>query len=236
MKILATGDWQVSLGNLDRCEVVLSQVLSILRKAPTHFVFLGDIKDAFNPVDQRVTNFIIDAFRSIRAEAKSFSFVRGNHDNINTSDDSPSCTPIVNLITGYLSNSKLQWAIADARWTHIHLEDKVRLYLVPFFRDPLRQKNAFKDAWNYRTKMPAATGMKHILCFHNEVLGCVISPTRKGSAYSLAEIGAVDYDLCIGGHIHTPQFIKPNVYFVGSPFPMDWSEVNIERRLLLIEI
>lgn len=237
-RLLFSGDWQVSLNNLDRCEVVSNQVQSILKKESTHFVFLGDAKDAFNPVDQRVTNFLIEHFTKITGLATYSYFIRGNHDNISVADDSPSCLPLIEKL-GFSS-----WA--DRDWCFAVLPEETKspriyLYMVPFFRDPNRQKKAFRGAWSYRKGLSSAKttvirGSKHILAFHNEVLNCVISPARKGQAYSLADIGASDYDLCIGGHVHKSQFLKPNVHFVGSPFPMDWSEANFEHRLLLVEL
>jgi hypothetical protein len=175
MQILFTGDWQTSVANLDRCGIVVNQIIGILQKEkpPRYVVHLGDIKDAFNPVDIRVTNFLIRSIARIKEECEGFFFVRGNHDSITTQDGAPSCSPLVEVAGAD--------AIADKDWSHVKLGN-VGLWMVPYFRNPEWQKKAFTDA---KKDALGATWTKiKILAFHNELAGCQQTAYRKGTGLS----------------------------------------------------
>jgi len=225
LRLLVTADWQASLKNLDRCEVVVDQILSILSKYPgTYVLHLGDIKDSPRP-EQHVTNFLVHAVARIHQSSKGFLFVRGNHDNAAQADGSPSFSPLIDLLNVS--------CVASDDWNGYQLAPNCDLWMVPYFRDSERQKNAFQDALVARM---VSKSKHHILAFHNEIAGCDVSFSRKGTGLSLDDIGAKYYDLCLGGHIHKPQHIKPNLYYVGSPFAVDWSEANYEHRFMMVEV
>ena len=94
MRVVFTGDFHASLDNLDRCQVVVDQILSL---KPDFVVHLGDIIGSANGpatlVDQRVTNFLITSVKRIREHCRGFFFVKGNHDSVTIHDGSPSCAP-----------------------------------------------------------------------------------------------------------------------------------------------
>src|SRR5205085_4845868 len=98
MRILFTGDFQAAVSNLDRCASVVDQIESLLKinakNESQYFVFLGDAKEAFNSIDQRVTNFLVESFQRIQRHCEGFYFIRGNHDSITVFDGSPSCVPL----------------------------------------------------------------------------------------------------------------------------------------------
>lgn len=233
MRIVFSGDWQASINNLDRCELIVQQICELLRERQaeaSYFVHLGDVKDAFNPVDVRVTNFLIRAFDAIRTASRGFYFVRGNHDSITTQDGVPSCAPLLQALDAN--------AIADTDAYRVMLGrglgvgPGVSLSLVPYFRNPKTQRLAFQTARN--TVNLIKDGAYKILVFHNEVTGCERTAYTKGDAYTLDEIDAKGYDLCVGGHIHRPQQMG-NVWFAGSPFPQDWGECNEDKSLLIFD-
>lgn len=226
MQIICTGDWQCAVSNLDRCKVVVEHIIDVFQSFPKErrlLLHLGDVKESMNPVDQRVTNFIIDAFTEIGTHCERMLFVRGNHDNIQTQDGSPSIIPLL---------EQLGVACADDDWRRIELRVGADVYLVPYFRDSSRQKKAFSDAREDAAKRKSVK----ILAFHNEIAGCALSAYAKSEGISQADVGVTNYDLCVGGHIHLPQFIQPNVHYVGSPFCMDWGETNYEHRLLVLKV
>jgi DNA repair exonuclease SbcCD nuclease subunit len=173
----------------------------------------------------RVTNFLIEAVARIKEKAESFMFIRGNHDMIAGPDGVPSCCPLLKQCGVDV--------MADTDWNSSHL-GRLHIFMVPYFRDTARQKRAFRDAWTEMTEGPKS--MTTILAFHNEIKGCERNAASKGEGLTLEDIGAADYDLCVAGHIHRPQFVTPNVYFVGSPFSADWGDVNQSKRQLLVEI
>jgi DNA repair exonuclease SbcCD nuclease subunit len=228
MKILFTGDWQASLKNLDRCRLVKEQVIRLLRKyKPCIFVHCGDVKDAFNPVDVRVTNFLIEAFTEIKQAAASVLYIRGNHDSITTADGSPSCVPLIEALGADM--------VADSCWTCAPLvRSTAEVWMVPYFRDPVRQRREFAAAATDAKAILNRT--VKILAFHNEVAGCERTAYTKGEGLTAKDIGAKYYDICVGGHIHRPQFLKPNIYYAGSPYAIDWGEANEKKRYLILEV
>lgn len=262
MKLVFTGDWQCSLGNLDKCEVVLEQVLSEIDKArdTCAVIHLGDIKDAFNPVDQRVTNFIVRAAAEITAKAPLF-FVKGNHDAISTQDGVPSCVPVIAHMHDAL--------VADDDWRRFCLrmgpvkEESVYLWMVPYFRDPALQRAKLAEAAANARKTKASV---KILAFHNEVKNCERSAFSKGDGLTFAEVFVDAYDLCVSGHIHRPQVVRSDgekagaepssktargrlrhgkgaktranreIHYAGSSFCVDWGEANEKKSLLIAEV
>lgn len=227
MKMLFTADWHCCLKNLDRCEIVADQVVSILKAHPrTYFFHLGDImgdRGPANPVDQRITNFLIRTFGRIQEVCPGFFFCRGNHDPIAVQDGSPSCAPLISALGAS--------HVADDGWAYVELESGVQVMMVPYFRDLQRQKAAFKAAAS-----AVNPRMRSILTFHAEVTGCMLNASKEGTGVTFEELGASSYDLCIGGHIHRPQKLGTNIYYVGSPFPCDWSEANSQKRFMLVEV
>ena len=272
MRILFTGDWQARVDNLDRCRLVVDQIIGLVKrfKEPCAVVHLGDIKDAMNPVDQRVTNFILESSQHIVREAFCFAFVRGNHDSITTQDGVPSCVPVVHAANV---------VVADGDWRLLELGYEILLWMVPYFRDSARQKKAFAEAAKDAQQKKYHDKVR-ILAFHNEVTGCERSAYSKGTGLTLDEVGTSAYSLCVSGHIHRPQIVyRPSslrgvgnpqadpsgrvlaipscqgtasysmharadgavpipgaVYFVGSPFAVDWGECNEQKRFLVLEI
>ncbi len=239
MTFLFSGDWHLCPRNLDNCRKVVEQVCSLLdadaTRGPRYFVHLGDIvgdRGPCNPMDVRCTNFLIDAIPEIRSRCTDAFFVRGNHDPITTQDGSPSCVPLLRT---------LGMKTADNGWSSETFllrtfKEGARLWMVPYFRDPVRQKAMFRAARSQMMAYQGTTKFTNILVFHNEVKGCERNARSKGEGLTLEDIGAADYDLCVAGHIHRPQFMEPNLHFVGSPFSMDWSEINAEKRFLKVEI
>ncbi len=231
MKILFFSDLQCAVTNLPQCRMVFEQVTDLLKKwKPNgrYVVFLGDAKDARGALcDVRVTNFLIEGFKRIVDDCEGLYFVRGNHDSIATPDGVPSLVPWVRA-AGAAGVADDDWA--DAFFS---LRPDVGLWMVPYFRDPKRQRDSFRGA----AADANASGKKvRILAFHQEIEGCQRDAHTKGRGLTLSDMRADEYSLCVGGHIHRPQFLRPNVYYCGSPFPTSWSEANVTHRLLTVEI
>jgi len=222
VKLLFTSDWQAAVSNLDRCQLALDQLLRIVdREGVDYVVHLGDLKDAFNPVDQRVSNWLVHAAQEIKKRCQLLVLM-GNHDLIAPQDGVPSVLPLLAAAgADVFPEPRLR-----------SLRDRTNLWMVPYIRDPAKQAKAFQEA--------AADADRHsgtkILCFHCGIEGCRQNVWTKGKGIALKDLRPNRYDLCVGGHIHLPQFSKPNLYYVGSPFCVDWSEVNSDHRFLLVEV
>lgn len=238
MRILISGDWQADLGNLDRLGRVVDQIIAECSKDPkTFFVHLGDAKEKTNPVDLRVINFLQDAFTRIRKSSSGFYYVRGNHDNINTQDGSPSLCDIVRAWCALV--------VADGSWETVEMpllnwrggeSRKLCLYFVPYFRDPQRQRDEFLGPLEHmRLRKKAGKDDTRLLFFHNTVTGSMRG-AQTADGLSAADMGAASYDACFGGHEHMPQVLAPNIHVVGSPLACDWGEANYRHRIMSVTI
>ena len=222
MRVMFTADWQAELRNLDRCRMVLDQILDIIKKQKVNCaVHCGDLKEHLNPVDVRVSNYLVEAAQKIQnATADNrFVVVRGNHDSVTIQDGSPHILNLISAVGAKVVSEDSEW-VGPFHGIYLHC--------VPYFRDHATQRKAFTPGFKY-------PGPK-ILVFHNEVTECEVSPWVQGKAYTPEDLHADEYDLCIGGHIHKQQFIQPNIWYVGSPFCCDWSEANQQKGYLLLDI
>lgn len=239
MRILVSSDWQADLNNLERLRVVVDQIVGECGKDPkTFFMHCGDAKEKSNPVDLRVINFLQDSFTRIRKACSGFWYVRGNHDNINTTDGSPSLCDLVRA-WGALEVADDAWATVEVPLLSWRGTSQRRLcvYMVPYFRDPARQRDEFKGPLEYiRLHTKAGKEDVRLLFFHNTPNGCKQSLYTEGVGLSAADIGADKYDACFAGHIHLPQLVKPNIHVVGSPLACDWGEANYRHRIISITI
>lgn len=211
MKLLLTADWQVSVKNLDRCQAALNYLLSCIDSYKVDAVgLIGDMKDAFNPVDQRVTNFLLSMGQRITNRVPAFAN-EGNHDRVAIADGSETGLPVLAAagVTTITEPSRLKF--------------KVPCCIVPFFRD-------LKVAEKY-----IAESSDPILFFHNDVIGSGSNVSGYKSPTGLDPKLLAKFKVCIGGHIHMQQFIQPNIWFTGSPFCHDWGEVNQRKGFLLLD-
>jgi DNA repair exonuclease SbcCD nuclease subunit len=182
--------------------------------------------------------------KEIRSHCAGVFFVEGNHDKISAQDGMVSYEPLI---------SALKATVASDNWIKIPIrlltwkQTIVRyllLYLVPYVRDLEKQKKMFAEAAadaslsEYKDPMSTtvSTDNVKILAFHNTVTGCKQNLYTRGVGVSVSDLGAQNYNLCVGGHVHHAQKISPNVIYVGSPFAMTWNEANSEHRILQITI
>ncbi len=220
-RVLFTADWQCSSGNLAKCEVMLEHLLKLIDKhKPDAVVHLGDLKEAFNPVPQQVTNFLIRATKAI-LEKTQFVVLLGNHDRTNTSDASESCLPVMQAAGAVEFEGPGVFKISEGVW----------IYLVPFMRDTQAMLKALRE----RPEITPTPKML-LLGFHAEIKGSRITmntETNSDSAIPADGLWPRDYAACIGGHIHHQQKLRDNIWYVGSPFNHDWRETNHRSGFLL---
>ena len=216
MKILFSSDWQARLSNLDLCEKVVDQVCQEIDQHKVDYFFhAGDWKDPFNPVDVRVTNFLIHAIETIRKHCPVLTII-GNHDRSGPHDHLPEIGPVLRSAGAQVFDKPTNTLLGG--WS---------IYAVPYIRDPKELQKALA--------VPPTRG-KTILVFHNSLRGCDLSVLRK-EPEGIAPDGVLNkFEICIGGHVHYQQFIPPNIWYVGSPFPQDWGEANQQKGFLLVTL
>lgn len=239
MRVVISGDWQASLGNLGRLELVVGQIVDEVKRDPkTFFVHLGDIYHARNPVDVRVINFVRESLTRIKKSCSGFYYVRGNHEPINMQDGSPS-------LCGMIADCGAL-AVADEAWEHVEVpilswrgtaHRKLCMYFVPYFRDAQRQRDEFKGPLEHvRLRTVAKQDDVRLLFFHNTVTGSRQSLYTEGVGVSADDVGADKYDACFAGHVHLAQEVGPNIHVVGSPMAMDFGELNYRHRIMAATI
>ncbi len=232
MKLLATADWQCKTENLHRCELMLKQLLSTAKREKADVVLhLGDVKDAFNPVDQRVQNFMVRATKKI-CKVAPFHVLLGNHDRTSVNDQSESCMPVL----------RAAGAVTYEVPTLVCLND-VWVYMVPYLRDRKLLVEQLASVGTYLGQLDPNVRPQQgemLLAFHTEISGCRINSHfhtfDSQNGIPPEGLWPEDYALCLGGHIHYQQKIGPDIWYVGSPFQQDWGEANNPCGFLLVEL
>lgn len=223
MRLLLTSDWQSEFSTLDLCEVALAETLAGVNKyKPDAVVNGGDLKEQYSPVDVRVVKFNVRATKKLSDTGVPYYVDLGNHDRVSQSLDSKNWLDILR-VAGAKTFSIPKWKQVSDGW----------LAFLPFNPDKKQLKQ-----WANELRASAPTDTKpQILVFHNEVQGGVINSSgQETCGYSVKALRMHEYTACFGGHIHGHQQIAKNVWYIGSPFCMDWSEANQKKGYLLVDV
>lgn len=224
MKLLFTSDWQITWSNIDKCEVVLTDLLRIsARESVSAIVHCGDVKHQLNPVDVRVINFGVKCVRKIKQAGLDIYIDEGNHDKLGMHDTSDNWFPAL----------KESGATIISKPSVLDLKDGYKLHVVPFYRDHHVSKTAFDKV------AKTADPYKSVLVFHHEIYGCKLNSVALSKSEQALKTGDLHwkrYMFCIGGHIHMTQLLTKNTRYVGSPFAQDWGEANQIKGYILIDL
>ena len=212
MNILITSDWQAQASNLAQCEQAAAQMIRLIKEHKyTTVIHCGDLKEAFNPVDQRVTNFWVRFVSMLGSMGCEVIVLAGNHDRITTRDDSPSMLPV--LQEAGATTAEEQQVITLGGLT---------IACIPHYRNPESTRNALRE-------LPAAD----LLLFHCDVAGATLDCTGRKMLDGISKKELLGFSkkfrYMIGGHVHKHQCLGPNAWYVGSPFCCDWGEVNQQK-------
>lgn len=181
-------------------------------------VFAGDLKAHYDPVQIRVIQFWQNAIRRLRELGIRVLVLLGNHDRIGMYDDAQS----------WLSILKSAGAETFDNLVTVQM-DGGRIAMLPFTTSAklLNQRAGAiaRGKWN----------PKHdVLIFHNDINGCRYNMLGQKSTAEFTQLPSKHFVAAIGGHIHLPQKLGVNTYYVGSPFCCDWGEANQRKRFLLV--
>lgn len=221
--LLMTGDWQVAFNNLQECEIMLDELLTAAaERKPDAIIHMGDVKDAYSPVDVEVVKFCVRAVRRIKEAGFRFIILLGNHDRISQSHESKNWLDVLEAAGAEVVTTPKVKKVGNAV-----------VGCVPYLalgEEVIRAAKAVQQATQ------AHRGPK-ILLFHAEIGGAMLnSAGRLGKGPTPEEMGFENYDACFGGHIHIHQKIAPNAWYVGAPFAQDWGDANGTRGHLWVEI
>ena len=225
MSFIVTSDFQAEWENLDRCNTAWNEILSICKKQKLGLIcVLGDLKQAYNPIDIRVVQWWQYAIRKAKQKGYKVLILLGNHDRVGAYSSADNWLSVLKRAGAITFDKPGQY-----KWRNYVLT------LLPYSNDSDARLNAkeCKEALSYKP------GITNVLLFHQEIKGVKFNNFGTTSSSSLTEedLYCSKYDICISGHIHKPQKFgkKNNIYYVGSPFAIDWGEVNQAKRYLVIK-
>ena len=185
--------------------------------------YLGDGKQAYNPVDIRVIRWWQDAIRTAVEKEIDVLYVLGNHDRVGQYTDADNWLPILRRAGARTFDTP----------TIVKTEEQ-NIFILPFSGVSEARRNIRTLLEKSKTK---ADKHKDILLFHHDLSGAKYNQQGSVSDASLStsDIHTDSFRYCVGGHIHAPQTIEGNTYYVGSPFCHDFGEVNQRKRYLIVD-
>lgn len=219
MKILLTGDWQTDHKNLEYCARAHDDERRLIKKYGVECVIdVGDLKDAYNPVDVGVYNFQIRRWRALKKLTRIV--LMGNHDRIGQYADEKNWFSLFKAI-GIKAVDKPRW---------LRLGD-LAIACLPYIHDRNELQKAARALWKDRPE-----AQRRILIFHFDVKGANYGQGRLSQdGVQRQDIDFDNYDACFGGHIHLHQILAPNAIYVGNPFCFDWGERNQQKGFILYD-
>lgn len=222
MRLICTADWQTRFQNLPESERAADRILELCVKHRLEAIAVaGDIKHHYNPLDFRIIDFWQKFIGRLRDKNVLPLMVLGNHDRIGLYQDERNWLSI-------LKNAGAQvFDTADV----VNFKEG-RVHILPFTGTPERLEKETK--W---LKEQKPNPKKDILIFHQTISGAKFNKTaivESGQGIPLSALRAEQYKYCIGGDIHLPQRVAENVWYTGSPFPMDWGEVNQQKVFAIV--
>jgi DNA repair exonuclease SbcCD nuclease subunit len=222
MRIIVSSDWQATYENHDECVIAWEFVLKQCKDYSLEAIVLaGDLKHSYNPIDIRVIKFWFKAISKAIEKGIRVIILLGNHDREGLYTDSKNWLSILR---------KAGAEVFDKPGVCELINGKIGMLPFTTSNKELRKRadrlaELEWDKWN------------DILLFHADIKDCKYSQfgIRSSSRLKFEELHPEKYLACIGGHIHLPQEIGKNGYYVGSPFAMDWGEVNQKKSFLLVQ-
>lgn len=220
MKGLITADWQVEWEILDICTKAWQKAIQICKEKKLHWIFIvGDAKHKYNPLDVRVIKWWQWAIAYAIQNKIGVYFLLGNHDRDGLYSDEKNWFPILRKAGGICIDKPEVMDMGNGK-----------LMLLPFMSSIGRLKHEAKKLSRQ------ANPEKDILLFHADIKNAKYNKLgeKSNAKLSVSDLFPSRFKWCIGGHIHLPQKISENIYYVGSPFATDWGEANQRKRFLAI--
>lgn len=214
-KSLIIGDLHVMPTNIQDTKKIFDKIkdLESSRKDVKRIIFTGDIFHTHNILRQDVSHFVAESFKDLSTCTRQSTEIivdTGNHDLIGPANDRVNAN---NLILGGVPKviivDRANVGYASGPYS-----------FVPF----IPNKEEFLKILDM---MP-----------ENNIVVC--HQTIDGAKYENGFYAPDGIDLggrknrIIGGHIHTTMELGKNVFYVGSPRAITWSEANHDKGVFII--
>jgi len=239
MKIMVTSDWELTEERLPIAEKVIGAMLmEFVLGEYTHFVFCGDMFREFNAATERFAREVIEQIKFKVGKHYTFLLV-GNHDRETAEDrltalfgnaifspgsqilnDEGSGTPIAFLPAPDRAAFGAQRGAEGRRQRDAALSEALEAALI-----------------SLETQIGPENLSHAILFFHAAIGGAELGKQKlpHGLTWEIPAARLQRWGLAIGGHIHKPQVIGANIYFVGGLFSQTHGEKAETFRVLAVE-
>lgn len=234
MKLLSTSDWQTDITNLPESTIALRELLQYAKKYKVDaIVHCGDLKERYDGISLRVVKFWARAVRTIVKAGFRFLINLGNHDRLSQSSTSRNWLDVLRAAGAETFTKPGIAAVAEGLVAFLPYTSNKQQELE--WSDMLYNDKSIKvrESWKPATYPPDQPA---VLVFHTEVQDMQLSSFGlKADGITPEQLHANCYNVCVGGHLHTFQWSN-NVGYVGSPFTMDWGEVNEQKGHVLVTV
>lgn len=213
---LVPSKWGSISDRFDNQIEVLDTILDTASKKNLVVVFAGDLFHQRNSVDTQVFNAVFDTFAKYCDSIPQIFLLRGNHDSINNTMESPTSLSPFN----YLNNTKV---IAEPARRYVEIDGLGQLTIdfMPYGEDIQQIKKVLAEQ-SKTVKGPA------VRVFHLGIDGAKQGrhSHRLASAFTLDDLYPDYYDLVYGGHYHKRQYLggRNSVLYGGSTVPLNFDD------------
>jgi len=233
MRVIFTADWQAEFDNLDLCFAAHREIMSYCEQYDVRtVVHCGDLKRPYNPLDGRMVNKISEIVREYGQNGISPFFNLGNHDRFGLYTDKENWLAVIRN-AGALAFDEPKIVRPSGGVTGGKAGGL--LAFLPFRQSTVLLKREAHDlARAVRNHKFKSDGV--VLVFHCDLnLARYNVKTSSTTDMTVDDLYPEEYLVCVGGHIHLPQKVSKNVYYVGSPFATDWGESNQIKSYLMFD-
>ena len=220
---------------------ILEQIIKIIDKtSPNGIIIAGDVYDKSVPSTEAVAlfdNFLFD----IAQKNIPLYIIGGNHDSQERLSFGGRLLKNNNIFISPLYNGKVEKKVLTDEFGTLNI------YLLPFVKPSLVKKYfpdknivSYTDALNTIIEnINLDTTERNILVTHQFVTGATTCESEELSVGGSDNVDASifsNFDYVALGHIHSPQNIKENIRYCGTPLKYSFSEAKHVKSVTLIEI
>lgn len=222
--IVFVGDLQLEFENLDIAEQALLQVSRFGKsKQAEAVVFLGDLKERYNPVDVRVLNFMLWTVEKFHSSGLRVYIILGNHDRVGLYSEKENWLPAM---------AKAGAKVFDS--PGLVTMGRYALFMLPYRAQPRKVREAVANLVLLKRRVGERV---KVLCFHLGLKEARYTDFFQSTdKLSVEDLRPQEWDYLVGGHIHFHQQVKyEKVQYAGSMFATDWGEANQEKGFLYLD-
>jgi len=264
MKILHTSDWHIgqvfkNFSRKEEHELFFFWLRELIEKENIEVLLVaGDIFDVAHPSSLALKTYYNFLTSLQNTSCKKIVITGGNHDGVATLDAPKEILELLDI--SVISGEKNSMDDKENLLIKIYDNDKLNSIIcaVPFLRDSIVRKSvANQSSADVETQLKE--GIKNyyketlhlaqqiskdvpiIAMGHLSVMGTQSSQSEQdiyiGKLQSLNSSVFDGYDYVALGHLHRSQRVASSdtIRYSGSPIPLSFSEINNEKKVLIID-